>query len=133
MYRNNTFRPNLVLRTMYIKRGENFIFLGGGSLMFSPSRMKAARSSVIYSKGKTQNFMFCWPCILLQSLYITNLTHNYISFMFISILYMFRTAMCPSSGEVIVSIHLVYVTVCRWPSGKDIYTQWHLPDVALIQ
>ena len=31
---------------------------------------------------------------------------------FISILYMFRTAMCPSSGELIVSIrHLVYVTL----------------------
>jgi len=28
--------------------------------------------------------------------------------------YMFRTAMCPSSGELIVSIrHLVYVTLCR--------------------
>jgi len=35
--------------------------------------------------------------------------------MFISILYMFRAAMCPSSGELIVSIrHLVYVTVYRW-------------------
>jgi hypothetical protein len=33
---------------------------------------------------------------------------------FISILYMFRTAMCPSSGELIVSIrHLVYVIVFR--------------------
>ena len=38
--------------------------------------------------------------------------------MFISTLYMFRTAMCPSSGELIVSIqHLVYVTLCR--SGMD--------------
>jgi len=34
--------------------------------------------------------------------------------MFISILYMFRAAMCPSSGELIVSIrHLVYATLCR--------------------
>jgi len=33
--------------------------------------------------------------------------------MFISILYMFRAAMCPSSGESIVSIrHLEYVTLC---------------------
>jgi len=32
--------------------------------------------------------------------------------MFISVLYMFRAAMCPSSGELIVSIrHLVYVTL----------------------
>ena len=42
--------------------------------------------------------------------------HNSFSCMFISILYLFRTAMCPSSGELIVSIwHLVYVTLCRWP------------------
>jgi len=39
--------------------------------------------------------------------------------MFISVLYMFRAAMGPSSGELILSIHLVYVTfidgrlVCR--------------------
>jgi len=34
--------------------------------------------------------------------------------MFISILYMFRAATCPSSGELIVSMrHLVYVTFCR--------------------
>jgi len=38
--------------------------------------------------------------------------------MFISILYMFRAATCPLSGELIVSIrHLVYVTLYRWPSG----------------
>jgi len=40
--------------------------------------------------------------------------------MFVSILYMFRAAMCPSSGELIVSIrHLVYVTVYRWCAGLD--------------
>jgi len=34
--------------------------------------------------------------------------------MFISILYMFQAAMCPSSGELIVSVlHLVYVTLYR--------------------
>jgi len=41
--------------------------------------------------------------------------------MFISILYTFRAAMCPSSGELIVSMrHLVYVTLCRWPSGMQV-------------
>jgi hypothetical protein len=35
---------------------------------------------------------------------------------FISILCMFRTTSCPSSGESIVSVqHLVCVTLCRWP------------------
>jgi len=34
-------------------------------------------------------------------------------YMFISILYMFRANMCPSSGELIVSMrHLIYVTLC---------------------
>jgi len=89
-------------------------------------------------------FMFCWPCVSLQSLQITNLTHSSFSCMFISILYMFRTAMCPSSGELIVSLrHLVYVTVCRCFNGtavpskpayeKGIYTEWHIPDVVLMQ
>ena len=49
---------------------------------------------------------------------MTNLTHNSFSCMFISILYVFRAAMCPSSGELIVSIrHLVYVTLYRWSFG----------------
>jgi len=46
--------------------------------------------------------------------------------MFISILYMFRTATCPSSGELIVSIrHMVYVTLCRWPSGMQVCLEFH--------
>jgi hypothetical protein len=36
----------------------------------------------------------------------------------ISILYMFRATICPSSGEITMSIrHLLFVTVCEWPSG----------------
>jgi len=43
------------------------------------------------------------------------------SCMFISILYMFRAAMCPSSGKLIVSIrHLVHVTLYRWPFSVHI-------------
>jgi len=55
-------------------------------------------------------------------LWITNLTHNSFSCMFISILYLFQAAMCPSSGELIVPIrHLVYVTVYRWPFGVQVW------------
>jgi hypothetical protein len=79
--------------------------------------------------------------------WITNLTHNsfYIC-LFISILYMFWATLCSSSGESIVSIqHLVYVTLCRWPSGMQVWTQaayrlthasgrtkqdWLVPDAA---
>jgi hypothetical protein len=61
-------------------------------------------------------FTFCCPFISAPSSLITNLTH--FSHMSISVLYMFWTAVCPSSGELIVSVrHLVYVTLCRWPSG----------------
>jgi len=39
---------------------------------------------------------------------------TFISVLFISILYVFREAMCPSSAELIVSVrHLVCVTVYR--------------------
>ena len=41
---------------------------------------------------------------------------------FTSILYMFRAATCPSSGELIVSIqHLVYVTLYRCPFGVQVW------------
>jgi len=40
--------------------------------------------------------------------------------MFISILYMFRATMRPSSGELTVSVrYLVYVTLCGRPSGMQ--------------
>jgi len=57
------------------------------------------------------------------------------SYIFIPNLYMFWALMCSSSGELIVSIwYLVYVTVCRWPSDMQVtYTEWHIPDVVLIQ
>ena len=43
--------------------------------------------------------------------------------MFISILFMFRAAMSPSSGELIVSIrHLVYVTLYKWLFGGQVHT-----------
>jgi len=60
--------------------------------------------------------------------------------MFISILYMFRATMCPSSGELTVSMrYLVYVTLCCQPSGMQVeyqtvnHTEWHIPGMALIQ
>jgi len=47
--------------------------------------------------------------------------HISFSCMFISVLYMLRAAMCPSSGKLIVSVrHLVYVTLYRWPFGVHI-------------
>ena len=46
---------------------------------------------------------------------------QFLSYIFISILYMFRATLCSSSGESIVSIqHLVYVSLCRWPPGMQV-------------
>jgi len=57
--------------------------------------------------------------VKLVSVNKTNLVHNF-SCMFISVLYRFRTTMCLSSGEITVSSwHLVFVTVCGWPSGMQ--------------
>jgi len=40
---------------------------------------------------------------------------------FISLLYMFRATQCSSSGASIVSVHrLVYITLCRLPSGMQV-------------
>jgi hypothetical protein len=53
----------------------------------------------------------------------------FFSYMFIPNLYMFRALMCSSSGELIVSIrHPVYVTLCRWPSGMQVWVEFH-PDL----
>jgi len=47
---------------------------------------------------------------------------------FISILYMFQANLCSLSGESIVSIqHLVYATLCRWPSGMQVGKE--VPDL----
>jgi len=46
---------------------------------------------------------------------------QFLLYIFVSILYMFRATLCSSSGQSIVSIqHLVYVTLCRWPSSMQV-------------
>jgi len=43
---------------------------------------------------------------------------------------MFRAAMCPSSGELIVSIrHLVYFTLYRWPFGVQVWMRRSLIQI----
>ena len=47
-------------------------------------------------------------------------------YVFISLLYMFRATQCPSSAESIVSMHhLVYITMCRWPSVMQVRKELH--------
>jgi len=46
--------------------------------------------------------------------------------MFISIVYVFRATMCPSSGELTVSRrYLVYVTLCGQTSGMHVGMKLH--------
>jgi hypothetical protein len=54
---------------------------------------------------------------------------QFLLYIFISILYMFRATLCSSSGESIVSIqHLVYVNLHSTPSGMQVgYSTW-IPD-----
>ena len=52
---------------------------------------------------------------------------QFFSYIFIPILYMFRAPMCSSAGESIVLIrHLVYVTLCRWPSDMQVWVEIHV-------
>ena len=48
----------------------------------------------------------------------TNLVHNFFC-MFISFLYMFRANLGPSREITLSMRHLVFVTLCRWPSGMQ--------------
>jgi len=63
------------------------------------------------------------PQISFIIIFVNNqLVLNSFSCMFVSILYIFRADMRPSSGELIVSIrHLVYVTLYRWPFGVQVW------------
>ena len=46
---------------------------------------------------------------------------QFLLYIFIWILYMFSATLCSSSGESIISLqHLVYVSLCRWPSGMQV-------------
>jgi len=49
--------------------------------------------------------------------------------MFIFILYMFQAATRPSSGELVVSIHLVCVTLYRWPFGVQVWMRQSHPNL----
>ena len=64
-------------------------------------------------------------CVCVCVFYLmTNLTHNSFLCMFISILYVFWAFRCSSSGDSVASIrYLVYVTLCRWPSGMQVWTE----------
>jgi hypothetical protein len=54
-----------------------------------------------------------------QFVLTTNLTHFFN--VFISLLYMFRATQCSSSGESgVLTHHLVYITLCRRPSGMQV-------------
>ena len=49
--------------------------------------------------------------------------YNSFLYMFISIFYMFRSNMCSSSGDSILSVRLAYVTPYRWPPGMQIWME----------
>jgi hypothetical protein len=76
-----------------------------------------------------QNFTFCWPCIMLWFLVMTNVMLKFLSlcsFLFVT-LYMFRATPCSSLGET----NCINTTsdICYSMSVK----KWHIPDVVLIQ
>jgi len=55
---------------------------------------------------------------------------NQMSYMSISILYMFRAFKCSSSGDSIVSIrHMVYVTLCRWHIHRVTHTRCRIDTI----
>jgi hypothetical protein len=65
---------------------------------------------------KVRSAIFCILLIVHLGIILINtqLDAQFLLYIFISILYMFRATLCSSSGQSIVSIqHLVYVTLCR--------------------
>jgi hypothetical protein len=58
-------------------------------------------------------FMFCWPCISVQFLYITNLTHNF------SFVYIYSNSLHVSSTFVLIirRINLLILILLMWRIG----------------
>jgi hypothetical protein len=88
---------------------------------------------------KNWSVILAFPNLFLAEFYVLLTVHigiifannqldvQFFSCMFISILHMFRAAMCPSSGELILSIrHLVYVTLYRRPFGVQVWMRLRL-------
>ena len=69
--------------------------------------------------------MFCWPCIPCINVFKwSQLSAHYLLVHLFQLLYMFRAAMCPSSGEFTVSMrHWYFCTLYVWLSGLQIYRQ----------
>jgi len=71
---------------------------------------------ILHSTHWTGNFVFCWPCISIQSCKQTNLMHNLFLVYFVN-LYMFRAYLGPSSGGTTVCIQqLVLIILFKWLS-----------------
>jgi hypothetical protein len=67
----------------------------------------------IVSSTESTILCFVYSTSLYNLVNKPNLVHNFFNIMFISFLYMFRVTMCPSSGEIIVSMrHLVLIILC---------------------
>jgi hypothetical protein len=84
-------------------------------------RMCLNNSAVV--KSKWSNIFYVLLAVHLGIILVNNQLGAQFFFYckFIAILYMFRATSCSSSGESIVSIQLlIYVTVCKWPSGVQI-------------
>ena len=86
--------------------------------------------SIFCFRNKTTGIFFYILVTVRLGIILTNnqLDAQFLLYIFISILYMFRTTLCSSSEESIVSIqHLINVILCRWPSGMQVGKE--LPDL----
>ena len=86
---------------------------------------------------RSKNFIFYWPCISVQFLLITNLTH------FSFPMYLFHFSTCFEQSSVhhqenqLYQYIIWYISLSVGPSGPAYqtvtYTEWHIPDDVLIQ
>ena len=71
------------------------------------------------SRKQSTEDKWCINLVFINLVNRTNLAQNFLN-MFIALLYMFRATVCPSSGEITLSMrHLLFVTVYGWLSGMQ--------------
>ena len=96
------FKHHLALRTNH--EGVHYVIFTVLCLVFS-SWMKIFLSEHCY-----QTLLISIESVHKKSLQISQLMHNF-SCMFISILYMFRAAVCPSSGELLYQCYTWFMSL----------------------
>jgi len=83
-------------------------------------RGRRRRKYVHYTKYKKENVIFCWPCISVRFLPMTNLTHFFNVFIYFTSLHVSNSMVFNIKRSNVLIHHLVCIGLCGWLLGKPV-------------